>query len=49
MTKNPYYCNWCGELTNTLVKELESGILQWSGCSDCYIKKKKRDSHAKDK
>ena len=34
------YCKWCDTLTNSIIKVLESGRLVWTGCSDCYKKKK---------
>ena len=34
------YCNWCDTLTNSIVKVYDSGKLIWSGCPDCYQKRK---------
>ena len=36
------YCNWCETLTNSIVKEYKEGRLVWSGCPDCYVKRKEK-------
>ena len=39
------YCNWCDKLTNSIVKVFEEGRLIWSGCSDCFVKKKRLENN----
>ena len=39
------YCNWCDTQTNSIVKVFEEGRLIWTGCPDCYVKKKEIEKH----
>ena len=41
------YCKWCDTLTNSIVKVFEKGRLIWSGCPDCYVKRKESKKNAK--
>jgi len=39
------YCKWCDTLTNNIVKLHDHGKVIWSGCLDCYTKKKEIEKH----
>lgn len=40
------YCKYCDSMTNSIIRVFENGILIWTGCSDCYIKKKELEKDA---
>ena len=45
--KKSGFCHWCDTLTNSIVKESDNGRLVWTGCPDCYIKRKElKKKHA---
>jgi len=33
------HCKWCDTLTNSIIKQVDNGVLIWVGCPDCFIKK----------
>jgi len=43
------YCKWCDSLTNKTVQVFDKGVLIWSGCVDCRLKQKEKETNATDK
>ncbi len=43
-----YLCKWCNTLVNSNVEKFdpETGMLVWTGCRDCYEKRKPRTDTA---
>jgi len=40
------YCKYCDSQKNSIIKVFENGVLVWTGCSDCYLKKKESEENA---
>jgi len=38
------YCKYCNTTTNDIVEEYKDGRLIWSGCIDCYEKKRELEN-----
>jgi len=36
------YCKYCDSQTNSIIEVFENGMLVWTGCGYCYLKKIKK-------
>jgi len=42
------YCNWCDTTTNRIIKQFDNGVLIWTGCIDCFLKRNEAKNNVKE-